>query len=305
MDDARSTGRATHPSPLAPIKHKLNKLRNKMKLISIILLLTICDVVLSQDLNSQTFYQYRLARNRALESLQKKDYSKALEEYETALSYNVDNELGTAYYNAACCAAQLKNYPLAFKYLDSCLMHGFLFYEHVLIDEDLIPLHKFTKKWTNFTARLKNHVNDMNRNLDLFKKFVSENPDKFKDLIPFESASKWGYLERETKKIIVKPIFDCADFFSTSSALVLYKMNLYRLDRNGIQGYPEITKNEDDGGQNIYVVSWDNIEGKTKEKNELTPFQIRELMKDTLFSVFPDDKMLFVEDYKSTKVHAI
>lgn len=48
---------------------------------------------------------------------------------------------------------------------------------------------------------------------DLKQKFVKVKPGKFSDLVPFAGNGKWGFIDRNTKKVLVEPAFISPFFF--------------------------------------------------------------------------------------------
>ena len=62
--------------------------------------------------------------------------------------------------------------------------------------------------------------------------FLKVQTGQFSNLIPFSSNGKWGYIDRITRKIIVKPVMQNPEFFNPNIKFI-YNDNLMNISENG------------------------------------------------------------------------
>ncbi|PWV56353.1 hypothetical protein C7475_101868 [Chitinophaga sp. S165] len=135
-----------------------------------------------------------------------RDYTKALRFYEA--SFAKGNNEPDDYYNAGCCASLVQKQPTAFKYLKRSIQLGYMSQSWMEGDKDLTSLHA-DPQWPLLLKEFDNQI------LAIEKLFAGIKTVKPSDLIPYRSAGWWGYMDKRTKKVIVKPAFRSLGFMST------------------------------------------------------------------------------------------
>jgi hypothetical protein len=109
------------------------------------------------------------------------------------------------YYNGACIASLAKNERLALDYLKIAINKGWENVEHMGTDTDLDFIRQ-TKKYTQLILQLNQRYDYLN------KHFKGLQPSDLPFAIPFAINNKWGWLHKETKKVLVKPTLSYTDF---------------------------------------------------------------------------------------------
>lgn len=164
------------------------------------------------NLSAQNLSQLKTVREA--DSLFKREqYKAALLKYEA--SFKSGNTYCDDYYNAARCAAVLKNSPLAIKYIKLSIQNGF-------IDESYIGSDYYFRS-LNFLS-LEPTLKPL---FDSQKSKIESALAKIKDvpclrLIPFYSKGLWGYMDSKDTSIVVKPIFKSLGFM-TEYTWIKYK----------------------------------------------------------------------------------
>lgn len=148
----------------------------------------------------------------------KKEYKEALRLYEEVLN-SIPNQIDESfYYNAACIAALDGQLEKAEAYLKKSIEKGWIDIDHLQKDEDLAVLRQ-RPQWKQMIESIESQFKEAKIELAKIKGY------KTYELVPFKKGKYWGYLHYlDTKKVIVKPIFDTLTFFYREQAQAVYNL---------------------------------------------------------------------------------
>lgn len=166
------------------------------------LLLIFLSCALIQAQNDEYSIHFRIVEE-ATKLYQKKDYSAALATFEKAMQTAYGDK--SDYYNAACCASLIGDLNKANQYLIKSIDTGFWDLAWMLQDSDFDNLRK-TDQWKTATLHLENLIKSIEQ------QFIAVKGMKLTDLVPYCENGKWGYMQKKTKKIIVKANFTNVSF---------------------------------------------------------------------------------------------
>ncbi len=188
---------------------------HKINLMRIIILC--CIILLSNDLFAQTGdHKFDKMIDTAKVAYEGKNYQAALDGYEAALkldhsfwiqyiNYNVRYHDYNILYFAACCASRLGDFNKATTYLEKSIDYGFLDKPHLLQNTDF-ELLKQKEIWSKLLMRLDAKINAVER------RFTAVKSVNISTLVPFLEGANWGYLDKATKKVIIKPEYRYVKF---------------------------------------------------------------------------------------------
>lgn len=200
------------------------------KLFPLICLLLISQFSFSQNTKEETVkkyeneFKYKKIIRQALSYHSQKNFTKALEKFEEAFQI-IDNER-IDLYNAACSASLAQNYEKANYYLNRSIESGYIDINWMSKDTDFTGL-KETPYWKEI---LKNINEEFNLIVEDFKgvKGVA-----LTDLIPYKKDDKWGYIDKNTKKIIVTAKYKEVFFAGTCLKVEIIENNIINVDKDG------------------------------------------------------------------------
>lgn len=255
---------------------------------------------------SQKTYDYRLACINGHKLYKKGKFLEALKSYEIALSYDIPMELGTTNYNAACMASKAKLDSLGFYYLNKSILNGFVFKDYCNIDDDLKLLRVNSIEWQKSMALIDSELNILNSKLKKIKTYCKDNPDKTDQLIPYYGINgKWGYMLKNSKKKIVSPIFDSADFFGKNSSVVFYKTNKYKLDENGLRLFDERDIKPKKNTDNIEIIDESYFSyNKNSDPKWIKIVKINKML-DSLRNLCKGKEVIELQNFKQLPVSGI
>ncbi len=130
-------------------------------------------------------------------------YTEALPHF---LEYAVCNPVGSSYYDASCVASLSGDTTLSIKLLKTAITNGFADYEHMESDDDLSNLRR-TTYWPEVKSLLDSIILVYKQEI---AKLQHSCPGA--NLIPFQDNNLWGYLDKNTKNIVLEPIFKNLSF---------------------------------------------------------------------------------------------
>lgn len=168
-------------------------------------------------------YQFNALLSKASAEYDKKNYQLALDQYEKALKIN---QQYIAYYNAACCASLMGDLSKAALYLTKSIELGYLDIHWLSGDTDFDSLKK-TEDWVKIMDEIGKNVSTVEAQLTKIKSV------QLSDLVPFQKEEKWGYLDKNTRKIIVPPIFLHANFGGDCLLVKLNEKYWIQIDGHG------------------------------------------------------------------------
>jgi hypothetical protein len=168
--------------------------------------LTLCFALTTLTLyTSAQQNAYEKIADEARSLMSSKDHAEALERYQQ--SFTMGNDYNIDYYNAACCAALTQQTELANKLLIKSIQLGYLDKKWVQEDPDLEPLRS-NKRWNSVLTEFDKQEKNLTK---LFSKIKSV---KYFELIPFQQNGNWGYVDKNTLKVVVQPVFKTLGFMS-------------------------------------------------------------------------------------------
>jgi len=218
----------------------------------------------------------KIAAN-AYGQLREKNYKQALTLYNQ--SFKEGNENCIDYYNAACCASLSDQKDQAFILLKKSIAQGYLDKNWASSDADLVSL-RVDDRWTTIVAAFENLEKEIENHFYKIKSVGSTN------LIPFKKNDFWGYVDRNSLRVIVRPVFRELTFMG-SCTKVLYKDNTgIHIDSLGkIQkiDYPE-REDLGDIGVVFEMASEDDLGPTPINKNDFKGFTLNEKNEITHFS---------------------
>lgn len=131
------------------------------------------------------------------------NYKAALTKYES--SFKAGNTYCDDYYNAARCAAILKNSVLAIKYLKLSIQNGF-------VDEDFVSNDYYfhSLNMLKLAPTLKPLFKSQRMKIETALLGIKKVPCQ--RLIPFYRKGLWGYMDAKDTSVVVKPLFIKTDF---------------------------------------------------------------------------------------------
>jgi hypothetical protein len=169
------------------------------------------EPVYRRDTDSADFYLRAHRHDKALTSYRK--------------SFKNGNVNPYDYYNAGCSASLTGNSNEAFTFLTKSIALGYLDEAWMMKDSDLEPL-RGKKQWTALMERFQKQQDVIAK---MFSKIGIVDPAH---LIPFQKDGLWGYLDKTTRAVLVKPAFRELGFMN-GCALLYYR------DRCGIRISPK------------------------------------------------------------------
>lgn len=190
-------------------------------------LLLISLFFLSQNTFSQVVnqdYHYRELIRYANAYYASKDYPKSLEKYEEALKIKGTNSIDL--YNTACTASLLNNTVKANDYLKKSIENGYIDVEWLKKDIDFENLRK-TKYWEENVKLIKDKFQVIAKDFSRVKDI------QLKNLVPFKKDGKWGYLNKESFKMVVSPNYYKVTFGGSCLKVEFTKNNKIIVDEKG------------------------------------------------------------------------
>ncbi|WP_373550808.1 tetratricopeptide repeat protein [Haliscomenobacter sp.] len=167
-------------------------------LIVVFLFFSFTTLSLTQEENFMTLV------GRAVDFQISGDYSQALKNYEKAFDI-AHNKMIRYYYNAARCASMIGDNTKAIHFLNKCIDLGYIDVALLTNDEDFKPMKDKNE--------LQSIINRIEQKKSAFEKqFVHAKTIALTDFIPFFENEEWGYVQKNTKRILVNAQFAQVSF---------------------------------------------------------------------------------------------
>ncbi|MBA4056778.1 MAG: hypothetical protein C0490_18840 [Marivirga sp.] len=148
---------------------------------------------------------YKIDADSANHYMQNREYAKALVSFKR--SFKKGNTDLYDYYNAGCCASLTQKHDEAFSLLTKSIQQGYLDDPWILKDSDLEPL-RTDKRWPQLMKEFKKAQDAIAKK---FTKIKTLDPSL---LIPFKQNGRWGYVNKNTLAVVVKPEFQELEFMN-------------------------------------------------------------------------------------------
>lgn len=171
----------------------------------------------------QDAYQLNNLIRKGRAEYNKKNFKLALDYYEQVLALYQST---TEYYNAARCASLIGEQEKSALYLNKCIDQGYLDKEWMVKDSDFEGLKK-TSDWAKIIANIDGKISAVEANFSGVKQFV------LSDLVPFYQNGKWGYLSKNDRKVVIKPLFYKANFGGNCLSVEWDQQTFIQIDGNG------------------------------------------------------------------------
>ena len=217
--------------------------------------------------------RYQLSHDSANFFMQEKQYNKALLNFRQ--SFKQGNTDLFDYYNAACAAALTQHPDEAFGFLNKSIDRGYMDKPWAEQDADFNSLHN-DSRWSQAMRKLENQPRVM------AKKFAAIKGKDPAALIPFKLNDLWGYLDKKSLKVLVRPEFTSLSFMNGCAEAVCYDGTALWIDPTGElmevvhrdHGYPDLAIAALDDTEGPFPISSaDGFKGfKMNEKKEITHF---------------------------------
>ena len=191
-------------------------------------LFLVCLFLYSQNTFSQNRnqgYKYQKIIRVANSYYAQKDYTKSLEKYEEALGIIGTNRIDL--YNTACTASLLDKTVKANDYLRRSIENGYIDLEWIEKDTDFDNLRK-TKYWEENIKLLKSRFQSIENDFAAIKDFQLHN------LVPFKKDGNWGYMDKETLKMVVPSNYYQVSFGGNCLHVGFTQNNNIIVDENGV-----------------------------------------------------------------------
>lgn len=153
---------------------------------------------------------YEVDIDSADQYMQNRQYAKALISFKK--SFKKGNTDLYDYYNAGCCAALTNKKDEAFSLLTKSIKQGYMDDKWISQDSDLELLRK-DKRWPELMKEFKKAQDAIALKFSKIKTL----PSMF--LIPFQENGLWGYINKETLKVLVIAEFKELGFMSSCTYL--------------------------------------------------------------------------------------
>jgi hypothetical protein len=197
-----------------------------------------------------------------------KNYEEALISFKKAVECTKELR-GSDYYNGACIASLAKNEQLTLSYLKIAIDKGWENVEHMVRDKDL-DFIKQTKEYAQLIDQVKHKYDYLNSH------FTGINVGDLPFAIPFCVNNKWGWLHKDTKKVLVKPVFSFTDF-KCAKGLFFEEMNQLFILSNDLKVI-KIKEYYSDGpimlmsSNNSEIVDDENFKGFTISNSQISKY---------------------------------
>lgn len=179
-----------------------------------------------------------------------KNYTLALGSYEKAIQSPVTDQ--NDYYNAACCASLLGDINKAHLYLIKSIDMGYWDLAWMMKDADFDNLRK-DEKWNQAVQHMQTTISNFE------KLFAGVKGIPLTDLVPYNQNGKWGYLQKKTRKTIVKANFKAVSFAGDCLEIKLENNKLVGVDSEGKLSL-KYNYGRDNTSNEVYAISDDVVE---------------------------------------------
>jgi hypothetical protein len=156
---------------------------------------------------------YHPAKDSANFFMQRKEYDKALVNFKRSFEQGNTNLYDS--YNAACAAAIIHKPDEAFALLHQAIDQGYMDKPWTESDVDFTSLHG-DARWPQTMKRM------IDQPALMTQKFAAIKGMDPAMLIPFRQNGRWGYLDKKTLNVVVKPEFDGLTFMNGCAEVSFY-----------------------------------------------------------------------------------
>ncbi|MFT4762234.1 MAG: hypothetical protein ACI9LN_004218 [Saprospiraceae bacterium] len=174
--------------------------------------------------NPRQEYEYQRVIRGANNLLVRKQYLEASNQYEAAFKI-FDDRRGDLY-NAACSASLNEDIENAYHLLVKSIDNGYVDVKWMIEDKDFENLKK-TDYWETVVKKITQKFEEIESDFRFLK------TEEIANLIPFKYKNKWGYMDKENRKVLVNAKYESLSFPGFCLKVELTKNNFLVVNDTG------------------------------------------------------------------------